>query len=266
MKDYALELISKQSGHNAKLNVMREYLQAYTLRILHDEGLFRTTAFVGGTALRFLYDLPRFSEDIDFSAANKLDYTFAGLMKKVKDELGAAGYAVSVSYNDKNTVMSSFIRFDDIMYEASISPHKSQKFSIKLEIDTNPPAGAVFRTDIINKYFPIAFLSYDVASLFAGKIHALLSRKYTKGRDFFDLGWYLTRWRDATPNIKLLENALEQSGWKGEVPGAETWKKFLYKVVSSADWKKVREDVESFLERPDDLAIMTQENILKLLQ
>ncbi len=71
MKDYVLELVSKKEGYNAKLNAMREYLQAYILRVMHDEGVFRSVAFLGGTALRFLHGLPRFSEDLDFSLAGK---------------------------------------------------------------------------------------------------------------------------------------------------------------------------------------------------
>lgn len=266
MKDYLLGLVSKQLGYNAKLNAMRDYLQAYTLRIMHDEGVFRTTAFLGGTALRFLYNLPRFSEDLDFSLAKEKGPQFSGLIKKVKEELTQAGYNVVATYGEAKTVCNSFIKFEGLMYEAGISPLKSQKFSIKIELDTNPPAGAVLKTDIVNTYFPISFLSYDLPSLFAGKIHALLSRKYTKGRDFFDLGWYLSKWKDLSPNFILLKNALKQTGWKHEIPSEDTWKRFLKKVVQEADWNKVEQDVESFLENPRDLEIFNQENILKLLR
>ncbi len=265
MKDYLLELVAKQSGHNAKLNALREYLQAYILRIMHDDGLFRTTAFLGGTALRFLYNLPRFSEDLDFSLAKGKEHQFSELIKKVKKELESAGYNAVATCNEQKTVCNSFIKFEGLLYEAGISPLKSQKFSIKIEIDTNPPEGAILKTDIITKYFPISFLSYDPPSLFSGKIHALLSRKYTKGRDFFDLGWYLSKWKDLTPNFILLENALKQTGWQGEIPSKNTWKNFLSKVVHETDWKKVGQDVENFLENPRDLEIFTKKNILKLL-
>lgn len=265
MKDYLLELVAKQSGYNAKLNAMREYLQAYTLRIMHDDGLFRTTAFLGGTALRFLYNLPRFSEDLDFSLAKGRGHRFSDIIEGVKEELVSSGYNAAVTSNEGKTVCNSFIRFEGLLYEAGLSPLKSQKFSIKIEIDTNPPEGAVLKTHIITKYFPISFLSYDLPSLFSGKIHALLSRKYTKGRDFFDLGWYLSKWKDLTPNFTLLENALKQTGWQGEIPSENTWKNFLSKVVHEVDWKKVKQDVENFLENPRDLEIFTKENVLKLL-
>ena len=267
MKDYCLELASRQTGFNAKLNIMREYLQAYTLRIMHEEGVFRSTAFLGGTALRFLYGLPRFSEDLDFSIVHKASgaHGFAGLVKKIKEELNLAGYYVSVAYNDEKTLQHAFIKFEGLMHEAGISPLKSQKFSIKLEIDTNPPDGAVLKTDIVNKYFPLAFLSYDLESLFAGKLHALLCRNYTKGRDFFDLAWYLSKWKELTPNFILLANALRQTKWKGKFPAKDTWRSQIKKVVNKTDWNLVGNDVENFLENQTDLSVFTKENALGLL-
>ena len=265
MKDYVLELASKKTGLNAKLNVMREYLQAYILRVMHDQGVFRTTAFLGGTALRFLYGLPRFSEDLDFSIIQNSEYKFADILKKIKDELISSGYIISISYNEEKIVHNAFIRFEGLMHEAGISPLKGQKLSIKVEIDTSPPMGATLKTDIVNKYFPISFLSYDLKSLFAGKLHALLSRKYTKGRDFFDLGWYLSKWKNISPNIELLKNALLQTKWKGEIPSQATWRKCIYETVKKSDWQKINQDVENFLETPSDLNILSKENILALL-
>lgn len=266
MKDYCLELASKKTDFNAKLNIMREYLQAYILRIMYNQGLFRYIVFLGGTALRFLYDLPRFSEDLDFSLVKSGEYDFAAFMKKIKEELLLAGYDISLTYNDDKNVHSAFVKFIGLMYEAGISPLKSQKFSIKVEIDTNPPRGEVFKTDIVNKYFPIAFLSYNLPSLFAGKLHAILSRKYTKGRDFFDLGWYFSRWKDISPNIVLLHNALTQTGWEKEFPDETNWRDFICEAVKKTDWKKVTEDVRNFLENPLDIDVFSQENILQLIE
>ena len=265
MKDYLLELVSKQTGFNGKLNIMREYLQTYALRILYEQRVFRSTAFLGGTALRFLYNLPRFSEDLDFSLTKKMEYSFVALAKKLKKEFTLSGYDLSVSYNDKKNVRYAFLRFAGLMYEAGLSPMRTQKFAIKIELDTNPPAGANVKTAITNKFLPISFLSYDLASLFAGKLHALLSRKYTKGRDFFDLGWYLSRWKNISPNFTLLGNALLQTGWKGKMLSKNNWRNFLYKIVERTDWKKVRKDVKNFLENPSDMDIFSQENILKLI-
>ena len=266
MKDYVLELVAGQRSLNAKLNIMREYLQAYILRIMHDEGIFRSTAFLGGTALRFLYNLPRFSEDLDFSLTGDKKYKFVDIAGKIKQELVLAGYDISMTYNDQKTVQYAMVKFGKLMYESGFSPHVEQKFSIKIEIDTNPPEGAIFKTDIVNKYFPISFLSYNLPSFFAGKLHALLSRRYTKGRDFFDIGWYFSRWKDISPNITLLQNALRQTGWKEEMPSENNWRDFVYRVVEETDWKKVKQDVENFLENPSDMNIFSKENVLNLIK
>jgi len=265
MRDYVLELVEQKEGFNAKLNIMREYLQAYILRIMHNEGFFRANAFLGGTALRFLHNLPRSSEDLDFSTTGEKRQEFKDLVVKIEKELVLAGYDVFVSYNDKRTVQYAMLKFKQLMFDAGISPLKSQNFSIKLDIDTNPPKGEVLKTEIVNKYFPFSFLSYDIPSLFAGKLHALLSRNYTKGRDFFDLGWYLSRWKDIMPNISFLQNALKQTGWKGEMPTEITWCALLQKVVKQVDWAKVKDDVEKFLDNPSDADVFTKENILGLL-
>lgn len=266
MKDYLLELTASKRGFNAKLNSMREYLQAYILKIFHDQGLFRTTAFLGGSALRFLHGLPRFSENLDFSLTVNKTYSFVDIIKKVEKEFESMGYKVSIKYNDEKIVYYAFVKFEGLMYEAGISNLPDQNFTIKIEIDTNPPEGAVTETRVVNKYFPIAFLSYELTSLFSGKLHALLSRKYTKGRDFFDLGWYISRWKAICPNISLLHNALKQTDYKGELPLEDNWRKYIYAVVEKEDWKKVKEDVDNFLENPSDLDIFTKENVLNLVR
>lgn len=266
MKEYVLELTRAKADFNAKLNTMREYLQAYILRIMHDEGVFRTTAFVGGTALRFLHNIPRFSEDLDFSLVKKRGYEFLEILNKIKRELKSAGYNVDLTYKTEKAVQNAFVKFFGLMYEAEISPHKGQTLSVKIELDTNPPKGAVLKNEIVNKYFPIAFLSYELSSLFAGKLHALLMRKYTKGRDFFDLGWYLSRWKGISPNITFLQNALKQTGWNKKMPTKENWIDYLYEVVKGADWKKVNQDVKNFLENSSDANIFSKENVLGLIQ
>jgi len=265
VKEHCLELAAAQKSAPAKYNAMREYLQAYALKIMHGRKAFQSTAFVGGTALRFLYGLPRFSEDLDFSLHEKPGYSFPDLMNIVKQEFILAGYEPHVTYDETKIVQSAFIKFGGLLYEAKLSPMKNQKFSIKIEIDTKPPKGAVLTTQIVNKFFPIAFLSYDLPSLFAGKIHALLTRKYTKGRDFFDIGWYLSRFKTLVPNFRLLHNALTQTGYAKKMPAEKDWRNYLNGVVEKADWKTVHKDVVNFLETPEDMDIFTKENVLRLI-
>lgn len=266
MKDYCLALVAAQSNQNSKLNIMREYLQAYILRILHQNGFFRTNAFVGGTALRFIYALPRFSEDLDFSTTNPLVFRLKELITQIKTDLKLAGYQVTATCNDNKTVYSAFIQFEDLLYQTGITPLKGQKISIKLEIDTRAPAGAVKKPAMMNKFFPLTFLSYDISSLFAGKVHAILSRKHLEGRDYFDLAWYLTKWPSISPNFEMLQNALKQTNWRGPALQESNWRERLHEVVQKANWVSIKRDVELLLERSSDLEIFSQENILELLE
>jgi len=265
MKDYALQVASSSTGYNDKLNSLREYLQAYILRILFDDGFFDLNAFVGGTALRFLYRIPRFSEDLDFFLVGRELYPFEDGMLKLKQELDISGYDVTIKFNAGKTVQYALIGFVGIMFDAGISPHRNQKLSIKIDIDTRPPEGAVPATHISDLYFPLAYATYDLPSLFAGKLNALLCRSYTKGRDFFDLGWYLSRWPNLFPNFNFLQNGLRQAGWEDSFPSENDWRMRLLRVVETADWKMVEQDVTPFLERPADLNIFTRENVLQLL-
>ncbi|MBI5149361.1 MAG: nucleotidyl transferase AbiEii/AbiGii toxin family protein [Candidatus Omnitrophica bacterium] len=265
MKDYCLALAARQTSYDTKLNTMREYLQANILRALHEQGFFRTTAFVGGTALRFLYNLPRFSEDLDFSLTSPANYKFVPLVTGIKDELARSGYNVEAKYNDRKSVVNAFFKFKDLMLEAGLSPLKSQNFSVKLEIDTKSPAGGVSKTALVNKFFPVTFLTFDLPSLFAGKIHALLTRPYTRGRDYFDLIWYLSHHKGLEPNFTLLKNALTQTGCKAEFPESHNWREVLLRTLGKADWEAIRNDVKNFLENPKDLDALNKENLRALL-
>ena len=216
---------------------------------------------------RQIYDIPRFSEDLDFSLIRKRPvHPFKKVLERINAELEHAGYEPYISYNDKKAVNHSFVRFGSLLKEAGLSPLKEQKLSIKIEIDTDPPSGAAIETAIVNKYFPITFTTYDKASLLSGKLHALAGRKYTKGRDLFDLIWYLSKWKDIAPNIAFLKNALKQTGFKGEAPSKSTWKRFTAGIVNKCDWPKAVSDVEPFLENPSDIKLLKKENVLKLLE
>ncbi|MFT5387868.1 MAG: putative nucleotidyltransferase component of viral defense system [Candidatus Omnitrophota bacterium] len=265
MKEHLLKLVRDTHVENDKLNIMREYLQAYALRALQDQGGFKYYAFIGGTALRFLYDLPRFSEDLDFYQVNQPDISFVDTLKYIKQEFVLAGYDLEVKHRDKVVQTASF-KFKGLLYETGLSPLKEQVFSIKMDVDTNPPEGAVLETKIVNKFFPISFLSFDLASLLAGKMHALLYRKYTKGRDYYDLSWYLSRYKDLSPNIELLKNALIQTHWEGEIPQSDNWRDFLSRVVEAADWDKIVKDVSPFLENQSDMNVLTKENVLSIVR
>ena len=267
MKDYLKQQIEKIQDTNLARCIVREYLQARTLECLQENGAFVNWAFVGGTALRFLYSMPRFSEDLDFSITEtSAEDNFEELMKKVKNRFLAEDYEVTVKAKTARTVRAAFIKFPGLLYDLGLSPLSSEVISIKVEIDSNPPAGAKLETSIVRKHCLLNLQHYDKSSLLAGKLHALTTRKYTKGRDVYDLMWYLSDRTWPEPNILLLNNALKQTAWSGAELTEENWRHQIVMRVSEFDWNKAIADVKPFIEKQSDLQMLTPQNLIKLLK
>jgi hypothetical protein len=100
----------------------------------------------------------------------------------------------------------------------------------------------------------------------AGKVHPVLARRWTKGRDLFDLAWYLTRPDRPSPNLDLLRNALAQTGWRGPKVDAKRWRKVVRDRVKSFDWPSLVADVDPFLEDPRDRQLLDREILLHELE
>jgi predicted nucleotidyltransferase component of viral defense system len=264
MKDRALQLV-RAAPPETKKNVLREYLQTHILFSLQRVRSFEQLAFVGGTALRFLYGLRRYSEDLDFSLEVPENYNFQRLLGRVKEDLIKAGFEVSMHPHEGAPVHSAFVRFPGLLAECGLSPHATQKLSIKIEIDTSPPAGADLETTVINREFLIAIRHHALPSLMAGKLHAVLSRHYTKGRDIYDLLWYLSRSDTVVPNLALLKSALAQTSWDGMAVTAQTWKAAIELRLREMDFAKIVDDVLPFLENPSEQALLTLPVILGAL-
>lgn len=266
MKAYIQQLIGEHANILTKKSLVREYLQARVLQALQESGAFLSWAFVGGTALRFLYNIPRYSEDLDFSVSRAGEECgFEAVLLNIKSMFQAENYTITIKVSSPKTVMSAFLKFPGLFHELGISPYSTETVSIKLEIDTNPPAGAVFETKIIRRHVTVQVMQYDKASLFAGKLHAILARSYTKGRDLYDLVWYLSDPTWPFPNVQLLNNALKQTGWRGKEITEKSIASILSERMNELDWKAVAADIQPFLERAQDLQLLTQENCLGLI-
>jgi len=266
LKEYLQQLAGQENNDILRLCLVREYLQARVLESLQDNGVFLRWAFVGGTALRFLYSIPRFSEDLDFSLITLIKESgFRSALAESKRLFEMEGYGIEIKLNDKNTVASALIRFPGLLYELGMSPHSSQTLSIKVEVDKNPPEGAVLETTVVRRHITLQLCHHDKASLLAGKLHAILSRPWAKGRDLYDLAWYLAERSWPVPNLTLLNAALRQTGWTGPVINQRNWRKELLKRLSDLDWEKARSDVNPFLENERDLSLVTKDTISHLL-
>lgn len=260
MKDRALELAGATRDPVQRLNVLREYLQACVLRSLHESEAFQAVSFVGGTALRFLYALHRFSEDLDFTVTQEATYVPATWMRKLQRDLSFAAFDAQVTWNDRKPVHVGWVRVGGVLREAGLSPLPEQKLSIKIEVDTRPPDGAVSESRVVNRHFLVAVRHHNLPSLMAGKVHALICRAYTKGRDWYDLLWYGSRTPAVTPNLSLLQTSLDQTEGSGAYQAAQ-WRGILTSVLDRTDMQIAREDVAPFLERPEEAALLTKEHL-----
>lgn len=122
MKDRALEAASRFDDPGRRLNALREYLQAFVMRSLHESEASRSISFVGGTALRFLENLPRFSEDLDFSQVSSGEYDPARWLRKLKRDLHLAGFDSTVRWMDRRPVQAAWIRTGSLLAEAGCRP------------------------------------------------------------------------------------------------------------------------------------------------
>ena len=265
MKTRALELATATTDPVQRLNVLREYVQASVLRSYHESEAFQSISFVGGTALRFLYGLQRFSEDLDFALETAHGYSPDDWVAKLRRDLGFAGFDASVTWNDRETVHVGWVRIAGLLSEAGLAPLPDQKLSVKLEIDTRPPEGARTENRVVNRHFLVAFRHHDLSSLMAGKIHALAARAYTKGRDWYDLLWYRAQSPPVDPNLQLLQEALDQTEGAG-THEASDWRQIIGSALDRLDVRNVRADVAPFLERNEEADLLSEENLRQMLE
>jgi len=267
MKEYLRQIMEQAGSDLDQRRLVREYLQARVLLSLQDRGMFLRWAFLGGTALRFLYAIPRFSEDLDFSLIRcGEDAGFKMALVGVKHALEREGYRVEIKARELKMVASAMVRFPGLPYELGLSVRASQTLSIKVEVDTNPPPGAGIVTSLVRRHVTLNLCHHDQASLLAGKLHAILSRPWTKGRDLYDLAWYLADRTWPAPNLDLLNAALAQTRWKGPAMTPTNWRRELRHKLAQLDWEKARGDVRPFLEQPRDLELVSIETLAKLLR
>jgi len=207
------------------VNALKEAIQELVLKALSKTDFFNRAAFYGETALRIFHGLPRFSEDMDFSLV-KPDPTFrlSAYFRSIEEELSSYGFELKFTSKEKRTVspiQSAFlkgnteyhlIKFLELQRPVS-GVARNSIITINLEVDVDPPDGATFERRFRLLPSPYSTLLYDAPSLFAGKLHALLYRKWAtreKGRDFYDYVWYLQH--KIPVNLPHLEERMRQSG------------------------------------------------------
>lgn len=266
MKERLKDLIHDSSSPNEARNRIREFLQAEILGSLQRSGAMVPLAFQGGTALRFLYAIRRYSEDLDFALERpEGGYDFRRYLRAIQSDLSREGYQVEVRVSDQKVVHNAFVKLPGLPVELGLTRHRNEVFSVKIEVDTRPPAGAVLMTTLVRRHLTLRLQHYDPASLLAGKLHALLQRPYPKGRDIYDLIWYLSDRAWPLPNLVLLNNALAQTGWSRPPLTEADWRGAVRERLEGMEWPRIVSDVRPFLESPADMDLLTPESLDLLL-
>jgi predicted nucleotidyltransferase component of viral defense system len=245
---------------------VREITQELILAALGRTEFFKEAAFQGGTCLRVLYGLDRFSEDLDFALKERNpDFEWEKYLGAVTEELAAYGYRIEIqdrsARDTRDTMIKKALIKDDTIGKVLNFHYAGKagvlsKIRIRLEVDSNPPSGSEYDIRYLDFPFVSSVVVQTLPSLFAGKIHALLCRDYLKGRDWYDFLWYTAR---KTPiNYTLLSSALAQVGpWKGAGLSVDySWCfEALRNKIETNDWQAAAEDVRRFVRVRDQKSL-----------
>jgi len=279
MHEAIAKMVSKYEcrGLNDYINAFREILQEIALLGLWRAKFFEKAACYGGIALRILYGLDRFYEDIAFSLLQPAKgFDLTDYTAFVKKEVEAFGFEVHVERVDKTIktpIQSAFVKADTrnqlITIEAGKdilqALPKGKTLKVKMEVDTNPPPGFSTETRFLLQPIPFAVRSFVLPDLFAGKMHAILCRTWktrVKGRDWYDLVWYAANY----PELHLghLEERMRQTGhWKGEdTLTPEQFHELFRTTINKLNIDQARRQVEPFVKTPETVSIWSREFFL----
>jgi predicted nucleotidyltransferase component of viral defense system len=263
------------------VSALREILQQVALLGLWRGKFFEHAALYGGTALRVLYGLDRYSEDLDFSLLKPAaDFSLGSYAEALRRELASFGFEVSFENRKRNfrtAIESAFLKANTlqqlIVINASATatrpPHAGEVLKIKLEVDPDPPDGFETGSRAVLLPVPFAVRAYSLPDLFAGKMHAVLCRKWktrVKGRDWYDLVWYLGH----HPQLRLshLESRMRHSGdWTGptRLSRADLIER-LGSAIARLDVAQIRQEVDRYVKDKSSLDLWSQEFFLQIVE
>lgn len=258
---------------------LREIMQQITLAGLYRGGFFEKAAFYGGTALRMFYGLNRFSEDLDFSLLqNDENFHLNNYLKAIEDEFTAQGMSVSIKTKVKSVqsnIESAFLKSETLWSELvleTVLPQFGLKetigLKIKIEVDTKPPLGFETEEKLLLKPFSFYVKCFVLEDLFAGKMHALLFRKWgnnVKGRDWYDMEWYIRR--GTSLNLEhFLFRAKDNGDWQKETMTEQEFRKLLYDRIETVNLETAKNDAKRFISDPKTLDIWSKDYFKDLIK
>lgn len=261
------------------IRALREIMQEIALLGLWRSKFFERAAFYGGTALRVLYGLDRYSEDLDFSLLKPdRDFNLSSYNNALEKELNSFGFEVKTESREKSTetaVQSTFLKANTRKQMLTVGFDNrhiqqipgNQQMKIKLEIDTDPPPGFLTSNRYLLLPIPFAVRTFSLPDLFAGKMHAVLCRGWRsriKGRDWYDFVWFVAN----HPELRLshLEQRMRQTAhWKGDlILTPERFHKKLSQRINQININQARKEVEPFVRSPESLALWSKDFFLDI--
>jgi predicted nucleotidyltransferase component of viral defense system len=269
----------KPANQEEAEQALREIMQEIALAGLQRSGFFENAAFYGGTALRIFHGLQRFSEDLDFSLLEvNPDFSLEPYLRGIETEFIALGVTVSIEEKNKTAITnvdSAFLKPDTAWKELIIKeilPQESVKMrpliKIKIEVDTKPPPGFATEEKLLLKPFSFYVKCFSLPDLFAGKMHALLFRKWkgrVKGRDWYDTEWYIKK--GVKLNLDhLLVRAQDSGEWKEQTITKEQFMHLLQNKIQSVSFSRIKEDVVRFIRDDSVIEIWSPEYFNDLVQ
>ena len=256
-----------------EVGALREILQQIALLGLWRSKFFEHAAFYGGTALRLLHGLDRYSEDLDFSLLRPAEsFSLHEYGEALVRELAGFGFDVSfgpVRRNPRSAIESAFLKANTLRQmivirsgsDSAGSFHPDETLKIRLEVDTDPPGGFETESRAVLLPVPFSVRAYSLPDLFAGKVHALLCRKWksrVKGRDWYDLAWYAGH--HPTLRLSHLESRMRSSGdWTGTDPLTRAELLALIRAtIGRVNLDQAREEARRFVRDPSTLDVWSR--------
>ena len=254
--------------HEDRAHALREVMQEIALAGLNRGGFFEKAAFYGGTCLRIFHGLPRFSEDLDFSLLKPdASFSFEPYLKTLREEFSAFGFEVEIAEKQKTAttdIASAFLKKSSSIYDLQVAGQKAMK--IKFEVDTDPPLGFATEEKLLIQPYSFYVKCFSLPDLFAGKMHALLYRKWknrVKGRDWFDFEWYVRRGCQLN-----LAHFCERARQSGDLESATLqpaeFVAMLQARIRTLDVDSARQDVVRFVKDSAALNIWSHDYFLQL--
>jgi predicted nucleotidyltransferase component of viral defense system len=261
------------------VNAIHEIIQEIALVGLSRANFFEKAAFYGGTALRILYGLDRFSEDLDFSLLTPdPHFKLHSYLLSVEEELKGFGLRVKIEHKLKHPsqIVSAFLKTNTLetFFHIDLPEQERKKIAlqeqlkIKFEVDTDPPPDFDTEVKFLLSPIPSSIRSFSLPDLFAGKMHALLFREWKvriKGRDWYDFVWFVS---NRIPlHLAHLEARMRQAkNWTNPAPlTPEAFRQLLEDKIRSLSIEMAKSDILPFLRDKRKIDIWSQDFFLSLI-